>query len=486
MESGAPFASGYPVGKVPSDLGTGSTAPDAFDAEDANFLAAVANLVADAIARSDDEEKIRERALSDPLTGLPNRTLFFDRLALGLARGKRLDSALAVLVVDLDGFSNFNTALGPLTADRLLARVGARIKQTMREVDTVARFAGDEFAILCESVADEAEAGVLATRLVEAFAAPFTFGAEQHNLSVSVGVAVSDPKVTGGELVQDADIAMYRAKDAGGAGWTMATAKMRAEVVAHSETKRELERAIELDELRLHYQPIVALDGGRLRAVEALVRWEHPQRGMIPPGQFIPLAEESGLIIRLGEWVLSAACKQAALWRSELGDAALLPIHVNLAVRQVAQVNLPDLVAAIVDAAGVSPGDIALELTETALIENLGAPMETLADLRARGFSVVLDDFGTGYSSLSYLESFPIDTLKIDRSFVSPLGVSDAPTAVVTAILGMARALDIDVVAEGVDGGADRCGDGSWLQVRPGLLLLAAGDRREDLLVDRG
>jgi diguanylate cyclase (GGDEF)-like protein/PAS domain S-box-containing protein len=432
-------------------MGAGATSPHAFNADDANFLTAVAHLLSDAVERGRSEAEIRERALHDPLTGLPNRTLFFDRLTLGLARAKRSKSQVAVLLVDIDGFKSFNDGLGHRAADRLLTSVGARIVTIMREVDTVARFGGDEFVVLCENLADESEAEVLAGRLVSAFQEPFTFEGEQHKLSVSAGLATSDGNTDGEALVRDADIAMYRSKDDGGGRTTVATEKMRADVLERSETKRALERAIENDELRLDYQPIVALDGGRLCAVEALVRWEHPDHEVIGPARFIPLAEESGLILRLGEWVLRAACIQAASWRAEFGDAAPLPVHVNIAARQVAQPKLPELVARILEETGVPAQDIALELTETALIDNLGAPMTTLAALRSMGVSVVLDDFGTGYSSLSYLDRFPIDTLKIDRAFVSSLGDTAASDAIVNAIVGMARALGIDTVAEGVE-----------------------------------
>jgi EAL domain-containing protein (putative c-di-GMP-specific phosphodiesterase class I) len=226
---------------------------------------------------------------------------------------------------------------------------------------------------------------------------------------------------------------------------------MRTAVIDRVETHTALGKAIDSDGLLLHYQPIVALNGGGLSAVEALVRWESPDGGLVPPGDFIPLAEESGLILRLGEWVLRAACGQAARWRAEFGSRAPLPIHINVSARQVAQPDLPELVREVLEDTGITPSDIALEITESALIDTVGAPMATLADLKSMGVRIVLDDFGTGYSSLSYLDRFPIDVLKIDRAFVSHVRGPGAPAPIVTAIVGMATALAVGTVAEGVE-----------------------------------
>ncbi len=446
--------------EVPGRLGAqfgvlcaASVRPSAFKADDAVFLTAVAGILADALKRAGSEDEIRELALHDSLTGLPNRTLFFDRLGLALARAERQGSRLAVLFLDIDRFKTYNDTLGHRATDRLLVQVGARIERTMRDTDTVARFGGDEFVILCEDLAGEDEGEILTTRLVSAFDRPFSFvEGERHKLSASIGIAVSDPDNLDGEaLLRDADIAMYRSKETGTGLWTMATKEMRLAVLDRSETRSALERAIGADELILHYQPIVALDGGEISAVEALVRWDHPERGLIPALEFIPIAEDSDLIVRLGEWVLRAACHQAATWREELGGRAPLPVHVNLSARQVAQQDLPELVRAVLDEYGVAPSDIALEITESALIEGKHGPIATLVELKTMGVSIVLDDFGTGFSSLSYLERFPIDTLKIDRAFISKLGEPTAPAPIVTAIVGMARALAVATVAEGVE-----------------------------------
>jgi diguanylate cyclase (GGDEF)-like protein/PAS domain S-box-containing protein len=424
----------------------------AFDVHDANFLAAISNILADALQRTQTEQRTHERSLHDELTGLANRALLFDRLAIGLARTKRLGTRLAVAFVDLDHFKSLNDALGHLAADELLTQVGARLERAMRDTDTVARFGGDEFVVLCEDLADDAEAETVAARVASIFDSPFSLTNEPHTLSASIGVALSGAHTGNGEaLLRDADAAMYQSKETGRGKWTLATEAMRAAIVERVETKRALERAIDNDELVLHYQPIVALDGGGICAVEALVRWNDPDRGLMLPDAFISLAEESDLILRLGDWVLRAACQQARLWRAELGDTAPLPVHVNFSARQVAQINLPELVRKIMKQTGVSPSDIALEITETALLERSGAPIATLQELKRMGLLVVLDDFGTGYSSLAYLERFPIDTLKIDRSFIAPLDGAITQAPIVTAIVGMAHALEVGAIAEGVE-----------------------------------
>jgi diguanylate cyclase (GGDEF)-like protein/PAS domain S-box-containing protein len=434
-------------------LCTASTRPRAFGKTDASFLTAIANVLADALRRAKSEEQIRELALHDPLTGLPNRTLFFDRLNRALTRAERQNTRLAVLFLDIDDFKAHNDTLGHRAADQLLIDVSARMVQTMRQTDTVARFGGDEFVILCEDLADQEEAELLCTRLASALGRPFFLVDEaQHELSASIGVALSDTDRLDGEaLLRDADTAMYVSKEHGRGKWTVATREMRLAVVHRSQTKGALETAIGSDQLVLHYQPIVALDGGRMCAVEALVRWEDPERGLVPPLKFVPLAEESELIVRLGEWVLRTACRQAALWRAEFGDEAPLPIHVNLAARQVAQPNLPRLVRESLERYGVPPGDIALEITEGSLIEGTRGPIATLVELKEMGIGVVLDDFGTGYSSLSYLDRFPIDTLKIDRAFVSQIRAPADQAPIVAAIVGMASALAVSTVAEGVE-----------------------------------
>jgi diguanylate cyclase (GGDEF)-like protein len=433
-------------------LETASRTRQAFDAGDGSFLSAVAHLLADALERSQSEEEMRQRALHDPLTGLANRTLLFDRLSLALARAKRGGTRLAVLFLDIDYFKPLNDTLGHRAGDQLLAEVGTRIQSVLREGDTAARFGGDEFVILCDDLANEDEAEAVTARLHAALATPFAFDGERRNMSFSIGVAMSDEDHLDGEsLLRDADLALYRSKERGRGRWTLVTEEMRAVAGDGADPAQALERGIANDELVLHYQPIVAFDDGGLCGVEALVRWQDPERALILPAEFIPLAEQSGLILRLGEWVLQEACAQAARWRAEFGDQAPLPVHVNFSARQLAHADLAETVSELVEAAGVLPRDIVVEITESGLIEASGASITAISDLRTMGFRVVLDDFGTGYSSLSYLERFQIDTLKIDRSFVDPLGWPAPSAPIVTAIVGMAHALALGTVAEGVE-----------------------------------
>lgn len=437
-------------------LAVAAKEPNAFSDDDATFLTAVAHLLSDAWERSRSEEAARTRALHDALTGLPNRSLFFDRLKVGLRRCKRAGTRLAIIAIDIDHFKVLNDTLGHRTADQLLVQVGERITEATREIDTVARLGSDEFTVLCENVAREDEVRLLTTRILAALEAPFEVEGEPYTLTASVGVAWSDSEhLDADSLLRDADIALHRSKESGRGAWTLATEEMRVAVIERADTVHALERAIAEEGLALHYQPIVDLEGGGISSAEALLRWEHPERGLIPPNEFIPLAEESSLIIRVGEWVLRAACAQAARWRADFGDTAPLPIHVNFSARQIAQAELPAFVLGVLAETGVPPSDIAVEMTETALIDNVGTPIATLGELNRAGLHVALDDFGTGYSSLSYLERFPIDSLKIDRAFISGLGAEGAPTAIISAIVGIAGALQLDTVAEGVETAAE-------------------------------
>lgn len=442
-----------PIPGKPNPFGvleTASRTRRAFDVGDGSFLTAVANLLADALERSRSEEETRQRALHDPLTGLANRTLLFDRLTLALAHAKRSGTRVAVLFLDIDHFKQFNDTFGHRAGDQLLCEVGARVEGVLREGDTAARFGGDEFIVVFDNLAGEAEAETVTARVHAVLGAPFSFDGEPRRMSMSIGVAMSDEEHLDGEsLLRDADAALYRSKERGRGRWTLATAETRA-APDGVDPAHALERAIAGGELVLHYQPIVSFDGG-LCGVEALVRWQDPDRGLILPEDFIAFAEQSALILRLGEWVLRAACAQAARWREEFGDRAPLPIHVNVSARQLAQADLPETVREIVEAAGVPPHDIVLEITESGLDQASGVPIAAVGDLRGMGFRVALDDFGTGFSSLSSLEPFRIDTLKIDRTVVQPLGwpATSAPT--VTAIVGMAGALAIGTIAEGVE-----------------------------------
>ncbi|TML07876.1 MAG: EAL domain-containing protein [Actinobacteria bacterium] len=437
-------------GKPFGILGAYSRQRRAFSADDVDFLQALANVLADAIDRVRTEEDARRRGLHDPLTGLPNRTLVLDRIAHALARADRSEGSVAVLFLDVDNFKVVNDSLGHRAGDNLLRQLAARLSDAVRPADTVGRFGGDEFVVLCEDVTDEPMALRIAGRLARVFSEPFSLeGDDVHTASASIGVVLREgAQDNPEELLRDADAAMYRAKERGRSRVELFDTGMRARAIGRLQTEGDLRRALERDELRVVYQPIVALGDGRIRAFEALVRWEHPERGLLSPAQFVPVAEESGMIVALGRVVLEAACRQAAQWSALYGP---VPIHVNLSARQVADPNLVDSVAHVLRVSGADPATLVLELTESSLLERVHSPGETLARLKELGISLILDDFGTGYSSLSYLQHFPLSGLKIDRSFVAALSGSNGSGAIVDAILRMARALDLEVVAEGLE-----------------------------------
>jgi predicted signal transduction protein with EAL and GGDEF domain len=408
------------------------------------------------------QEQIAHQAMHDGLTGLPNRLLFRDRVELALARAARHGSFAAVLFLDLDRFKVVNDTLGHRVGDQLLKDVSDRLTATLRASDTVtrfrgdeftlARFGGDEFVVLCEDLASEDLTVRVAERVQQALLRPFLLAGEEYVVTASIGIAVAsaaDCDVEG--LVRDAEAAMYRAKEGGPGHWELFDEVLRDRALERLGTERALRGALESGELQLHYQPIVALDGGSIQAVEALVRWQHPERGLVMPDEFIPIAEESALILQVGAWTLREACEQACRWRERFGDRAPLPVSVNLSARQLAQAELPKIIGQVLKETGLRAGDLAIEITETALIENSSVPAASLRELKSLGVKIMLDDFGTGYSSLSHLGRFPIDVLKIDRSFVMHLGAGGDDTAIVHAIAAMARALGLEVVAEGVE-----------------------------------
>jgi diguanylate cyclase (GGDEF)-like protein/PAS domain S-box-containing protein len=410
--------------------------------------------IQDVSAQKEAAEALEFQALHDPLTNLPNRTLFNDRLEQALTRGRRTGARVAVVFIDVDRFKVVNDSLGHESGDWLLQQIGARLTQAVRASDAVARFGGDEFVILFDGVADEEMAMKLTDRVRRELVRPFSLEAEEDFFATaSLGVALSSVTSGAAELVRDADAAMYRAKAGGGARAELFDHAMRDAALERLGTERALRQGLPRDELRLHYQPIFDLASGRIEAVEALVRWERPGHGLVAPGAFIGVAEECGLIPAVGAWVLRAACRQAAAWRAELGDAAPLPVHVNVSARELEQPDLPKIVASALRDAGLDPADLALEITESALVERTERPAAVLRAIKATGVRIALDDFGTGYSSLSYLERFPIDELKLDREFVARLdGSGDAPV-IVGAILAMAHALGLVVVAEGIENG---------------------------------
>ena len=438
---------GHPYGV----LGAQSTTRRTFTAEDVSYMEALANVLANAIERRSAEEKTQHEALHDPLTGLPNRNLFLDRLQHALAQARRHKSAVAVLFLDLDQFKMVNDSLGHAAGDELLAAVAPRIEQALRPGDTVARFGGDEFAILAEDISTERGATRIAERIAEALTKPFVLRHREHFVSASVGISIAGGNETPEALIRDADAALYRAKERGRGGYEIFDEVMRSRVIEHMQTENDLRRALQREELELHYQPIVDLRDSSVVAVEALLRWRHPERGLLGPTAFIPVAEESRLIVPIGRWVLEQACKEAARWQQNDPDSRPIGVAVNLSPRQLGS---PDLLSHIEGAlldSGIEPSTLRLELTESTLLEDTAAVEASLQSLKALGVKLVLDDFGIGFSSLGYLKRLPLSAIKLDRSFVENLDTDSDDAAIVQAVAQMARALEINVVAEGVE-----------------------------------
>jgi diguanylate cyclase (GGDEF)-like protein/PAS domain S-box-containing protein len=432
-------------------LGVQSLAPRSFSAGDIDFLQALANVLADAITRQSTEDDIRHRALHDTLTELPNRALFLDRLEQALARNRRRRSLTAILFLDLDRFKLVNDSLGHQVGDELLSSIAPRLRQAVRASDTVARFGGDEFAIMVEDIPDERLAVETAERIAAAFAKPFALRGREHFVTTSVGIALSRGRDHADELIRDADAAMYRAKERGGARYELFDEVMRGRAIARLGVENDLRRALERDELALHYQPLVSLGTRAIVGVEALLRWYHPERGLISPAEFIPVAEETGMIEPIGRWVLEQACADAKRWQNARHGTEPLGISVNLSGVQLANPELADVVVGALERSDLDPSCLSLEITESVLLADADSLTEVLAALKTTGVRVVLDDFGTGYSSLAYLTRLPLDALKVDRSFVNGLGSEPRDTAITQAIIAMAKVLGLGVVAEGVE-----------------------------------
>ncbi|MFL5898438.1 MAG: EAL domain-containing protein [Solirubrobacterales bacterium] len=426
-----------------------------FSAKDVPFVQGAANVLADAIERHGADQALRYRVLHDALTGLPNRLSFVDALGDSLSKAAISGSPVGILFLDLDHFKLINDSLGHHAGDALLRAVAPRLRSHLRPGDIVARFGGDEFGILIDRLADEGEALAVADRVATAFAQPFSIDGVEHFVSASIGVAVSrageDRAVNAELLIRDADAAMYRAKEGGRSRCVLFDAEMRASAMRQLEVERELRHALDRDELALHYQPVVSLRSGEISGLEALVRWRHPERGTLDPGEFVSIAEESGLIEPIGRWVQERACRQALEWHQLRPDSRPLDVAVNLSARQVAHRDFAASVEEIIARTGMDPVHLRLEITESVLVEESATAIESLEKLNEIGVRLVLDDFGTGYSSLAYLNRFPFQALKIDRSFVEALGIEQEATAIVEAIIGMARALSLEVIAEGVE-----------------------------------
>jgi diguanylate cyclase (GGDEF)-like protein len=418
----------------------------------AESLVTEMELRSDLTVKRETQEHLLYSTLHDALTGLPNRSLFIDRLRHSMRRTARHpDDMFAVLFLDLDRFKDVNDNLGHFAGDELLRAVARRLEACLRPEDTVARLSGDEFAILLESISETSDAGRVAERIEEALSFPINLGGAEITTSASMGIVTSSMSQEQPEqLLRSADMAMYRAKAAGRARYEMFDRAMHTDALAKLQLETDLRRAVEQGEFRLHYQPLVSLRTGHITGLEALLRWEHPQRGLVQPSDFIPIAEETGLIIRIGRWVLNEACRQLHEWQQAHPRDEPLSIGVNLSVKQFSQPDLIDQLASAVRTSGIAPSCLRLEITEAALIDKGGAAMPLLLQIKQLGAQIYLDDFGTGYSSLIYLHRLPIDAIKIDRELVSTMDTDDKNLRLVRTILTFAQIIGVRAEAEGI------------------------------------
>jgi diguanylate cyclase (GGDEF)-like protein/PAS domain S-box-containing protein len=419
--------------------------------DDSGGVVGLSVIVRDVTERRTAAAALRHATLHDPLTRLPNRELLMDRLQTALAQAQRKGTRISVLCLDLDSFNDVNDSLGHATGDFVLAEMASRLAGAVRLGDTVARFGGDELVIVRDA-ADEEETSRFAARILECLTEPVQLedGSELY-ITACIGAAISRQGTKAEDLVREADAALYRAKDRGRAAIEFFDEDLRSRARSRMDLGAALRRALERGELFLVHQPVMTLGDVTLCGSEALIRWAHPDRGVISPLDFIPLAEETGLIVPLGEWVLSEALAQMAKWRRRFPTDGPYSVAVNLSARQLASPDLVSAVAAALKSSEVPPDLVYLEITESTLLSQVASNLDTLRLLRDLGVHLTVDDFGTGYSSLSYLRQLPIDSLKIDRSFIDGLGVDSHDTAIVEAVIGLAKVLELAVVAEGVE-----------------------------------
>jgi len=398
------------------------------------------------------EQQLTHQAFHDPVTGLANRALFAERVRHAIARTRREHQSVAVVFLDLDDFKTINDSLGHAAGDEVLVEVAKRLATSVRATDTAARFGGDEFALLLEDIEGVQEAADTAERVLETLALPLTVAHKELSLRCSIGISVvsNDAPAGAEELIRDADAAMYRAKRDGKGSYRLFEPEMHEGVLARLELRTDLQRAIATEQLELYYQPVVRIKDGSILGVEALLRWRHPERGMIPPDQFIPLAEETGLIVPIGRWVLREGCRHARRIRDALPPEAAPTMSINLSVKQLQHSDVIADVRDAVQEAGIDPSALILEITETVLMADTELAVTRLRELKALGVRLALDDFGTGYSSLSYLSRFPVDILKMDRSFLCD-GATPEMSDLASAVLALGTTLNLSVVAEGIE-----------------------------------
>ena len=446
-------------GHVIGTIAVIDTSPHSWTHAEINALMDIASLlVTELELRSDlslkrqTQEHLLYSTLHDALTGLPNRSLFTERLRHAMRRAARHpDDLFAVLFLDLDRFKDINDNLGHFAGDELLRAVARRLEACIRPEDTVARLSGDEFAILLESITDTSDAGRVAERIEEALSFPINLGGAEVTTSASMGIVTSSMAHDQPEqLLRSADMAMYRAKAAGRARYEMFDRAMHTDALERLRLETDMRRAIELGEFVLHYQPLVSLRTGRVTGLEALVRWQHPDRGLVHPADFIPVAEETGLIVPIGKWVLIEACRRIKDWQAAHPRPELLTIGVNLSVKQFSQPDLIDQIRSALETTGAPASSLRIEITESAIIDKGRAAVSILSRIRELGAQVYLDDFGTGYSSLSYLHGLPIDAIKIDRAFVSSMDTDDKNLRLVRTILTLAEIVGVRAEAEGI------------------------------------
>jgi diguanylate cyclase (GGDEF)-like protein/PAS domain S-box-containing protein len=423
----------------------------------ANQVFGVCTIGTDISDRKIAENELREQqsrldymTFHDSLTALPNRSLFYDRIYHGIARAKRSNNRVALMLLDIDRFKNINDSLGHEAGDLMLKTIATRLNETVRDMDTVARLGGDEFVVVLEGVQGMDDISLVANKLLDNLAVPMIISDHSITSTVSIGISIfPDDGLDADELLKHADIAMYKAKEAGKNNYQYYTKGMNASAVNYLLLENDLRGALELNQFVLHYQPQIDLATGALTGIEALVRWQHPNRGLVPPAHFIPLAEETGLIVPIGDWVLREACRQHKCWMD--AGKSVGTMSVNLSPRQFRQKNFPGKVESILRDTGLKPEHLELEITESCAMEHANETINQLTQLNRMGMFLAIDDFGTGYSSLAYLQRFPIQKLKIDRSFVNDIQADDSDAAITKTIITLAHSMKLRVVAEGIE-----------------------------------